>query len=50
MKLVGLIKMCANETCSKFCIDKNLSDAFPVQNGLKQGDTLLPLFFNFALD
>jgi hypothetical protein len=33
--------MCLNETYSKLCIDKNLSDAFPIQNGLKQGDALL---------
>jgi len=38
MKLVRLIKMCLNETYSKVCIGKNLSDAFPIQNGLKQGD------------
>jgi hypothetical protein len=27
-----------------------LSDKFPIQNGLKQGDALLPWFFNFALE
>jgi retron-type reverse transcriptase len=27
-----------------------LSDCFPIQNGLKQGDVLSPLLFNFALD
>jgi hypothetical protein len=27
-----------------------LSDSFPIQNGLKQGDALSPLLFNFALD
>jgi enhancing lycopene biosynthesis protein 2 len=26
-----------------------LPDRFPIQNDLKQGDKLLPLFFNFAL-
>jgi hypothetical protein len=48
MELVRLIKMCLNETCSKVYIGKNLSDAFPIQNGLKQ-DVLSPLLFIFAL-
>jgi hypothetical protein len=39
-KLTGLINMCLNETYSKVCIDKNLSDKFPIQNGLKQEDAL----------
>jgi hypothetical protein len=38
-----------NETYSIVCIGKNLSDEFPIQNGLKQGDALSPLLFNFAL-
>jgi hypothetical protein len=50
MKLVRLIKMCLNETYTKVCIAKNLSDSFPIQNGLKQGDALSPLLFNFALE
>jgi hypothetical protein len=50
MKLVKLIKMCLNEICSKVCIGKHLSDSFPIQNGLKQGDDLTPLLFNFALE
>jgi hypothetical protein len=41
--------MCLNKTCSKVHIHKNLSDAFPTQNGLKQGDALLSVLFNFAL-
>jgi hypothetical protein len=50
MKLVMLIKMCLNETYSKFRIGKHLYDSFPIQNGIKQGDALSPLIFNFALE
>jgi hypothetical protein len=39
MKLERLIKMFLNETCSRVRVDKHLSDVFPVQNGLKQGDS-----------
>jgi hypothetical protein len=49
-KLVRLIKMCLNETYSKVHIHKLLLDKFPIQNGLKQGDALSPLLFNFALE
>jgi hypothetical protein len=31
------------------CIGKHLSDSFPIRNGLKQGDALSPLIFNFSL-
>jgi hypothetical protein len=34
---------------SKVRIVKHLSDNFPIQNGLKQGDALSPLPFNFSL-
>jgi hypothetical protein len=39
-----------NETYSKVRIGKCLSANFHVQNGLKQGDALPPLPFNFALE
>jgi hypothetical protein len=42
--------MCLNETYSKVCIGKHLSERFHIQNGLKQGDALLPLLFNFTLE
>jgi hypothetical protein len=45
LKLIGLIKVCLNETFSTVLVDKLLSDAFHIQNGLKQGNTLLPLLF-----
>ena len=50
MKLVSLIKMCMNETYSRDWVGKHLSDMFPIKNGLKQGDALSPLLFNFALE
>jgi hypothetical protein len=49
-KLVRLTKMCLNETYSKVCVGKLFSDTFPIQNGLKQGDALSPMFVNFALE
>jgi hypothetical protein len=49
-KLVGLIKMCLNETYITVRTGKNLSAEFPIQNGLKQGDALSPLLLNFALE
>jgi hypothetical protein len=42
--------MCSNETYSKVCAGEYLSDTLPIQNNLKQGDALSPLFFNFALE
>jgi hypothetical protein len=42
--------MCLNEICSKVRICKLLCDIFRIQNGLKQGDALSPLLFNFALE
>ena len=47
-KLVRLIKMCLTETYSRVRVGKNLSDMFPIRNGLKQIDDLSPLLFNFA--
>jgi hypothetical protein len=49
-KLAGVIKMSLNETYSTVHIGKNLSDMFPIQNDLKQRDSLLPLLYSFALE
>jgi hypothetical protein len=42
--------MYLNEIYSKIPVSKLLSDKFPIQNGLKQGDALSPLLFNFTLE
>ena len=38
--LIRLIKMCLTKTHSRVRVGKNLSDMFPIRNGLKQGDAL----------
>jgi hypothetical protein len=43
---VRLIRTCLIEAR----IGKRLLDTFPIQNGLKQGDALSPLLFNFVLE
>jgi hypothetical protein len=48
--LIRLIKICLNETYSKFHIRKNLSDIFPILKVLKQGDVLWPFLSNFSLE
>jgi hypothetical protein len=50
MKLVRLIKTCLTEMYSTVQVDKNLSDMFPIRNGLKQEGAHSPLFFKFALE
>ena len=48
-KLVRLIKMSLTETYSRVRVGKNVSDKFPIRNGLEKGDALTPMLFNFAL-
>ena len=42
--------MSLTETYSRVQVGENVSDRFPIRNGLKQGDALSPLLFNFALE
>jgi len=37
--------MSLTETFSRFRVGKNVSDRFPIRNGLKQGDVLLPMAY-----
>jgi hypothetical protein len=41
--------MSLTEKYSRVRVVKNVSDSFPVRNGLKQGDILSPVLFNFPL-
>jgi len=49
-KMVRLIKMCQNETYNRVWGGKHWSDMYPIKNGLKKGNALLPLLFNFISD
>ena len=42
--------MSLTETYSRVRVGKNVSDRFPIRNGLKQGDALSAMPFNFALE
>ena len=42
--------MSLTETYSRVRVGKNVSDRFPIRNGLKQGDALSPMLFYFALE
>ena len=44
------MKTCLDGTQSKVRIGNYLSSSFPIENGLKQGDALSPLLFNFPLE
>jgi hypothetical protein len=50
MKIVRLIRICLSEIRSRVREVKNLSDLFPVRNGLNHVYALTPLLFNFALE
>jgi len=41
--------MCLYETYTRVRAGTHVSDTFPTKNGLKQGDALSPMLFNFAL-
>jgi len=42
--------LCLDETYSNVCIGKNMSNASPIMNSMKQGYAFSPLLFNFALE
>jgi hypothetical protein len=50
MKLVLQIKLRLNEIYCKGGTGKHLIYTFPIKNGLKQGDALSLLLFNFPLE
>ena len=43
-------KNCLMKPIGRVWVGKHLSEMFPIKNGLKQGDALSLLLFNFALE
>ena len=50
MKRVRLIKIYLKETYKRVRLGKHLCDIFSNINGLKRGDALSPMLFNFVLE
>jgi hypothetical protein len=50
LKQVRLIRLCLSEICRRVYVGRHFSDTFPIKNGLKEGDALSSLLFNFAQD
>ena len=50
MELVRLHIIYLNESYRKVRVGKHLPDMFPIMNGLKQGNSLSSLLFNFPLE
>ena len=49
-EIVNLVKMTLRKTTNKFQIGGTLSDSFETASGLRQGDSLSTLLFNFTLE
>jgi hypothetical protein len=49
-RLITLIIVCIRKLSASVRIDKDLPDVSLVHSGLKQGDALSPLLFNFAVE
>ena len=50
MSLSKLRHVYISETCSRVRVGKQLTDMFPVKNGLEKGDALSKLLFSFAIE
>jgi hypothetical protein len=45
-----LVRLSLHETYSQIHVCKHSSHIFPIHNGLKQGDSLSSMLYNFALE
>jgi hypothetical protein len=49
-EIVNLVKMTLRKTMNKFQIGGTLSDSFETTSGIRQGNSLSTLLFNFTLE
>jgi hypothetical protein len=49
-RLFTLLSIKTEKCYSKVRVGKYLANTFPIKDSLKQGDTILPLLFNFGLE
>jgi sorting nexin-29 len=49
-KLMRLVKVCVQNSKCKVKFNSVMSEDFPVETGLRQGDALSPILFNIAME
>lgn len=50
LKIIKMVQLCNSETYSKVKIGNEVSMAFEIKSGLRQGDAMSPILFNMALE
>lgn len=50
MKIIKMVKLCNSKTYSKVKFGSELSMAFEIKSGLRQGDAMSSVLFNMALE
>jgi len=50
LKIIKMVQLCNSETYSKVKLGNEMSMAFKIKSGLRQGDAMSPILFNMALE
>lgn len=49
-KLINMIQLCNTKNSNRVKVNNEISHYFIINNGLKKGDTMSPVFFNMTLE